>query len=308
MDQIQMVFTARVLIVGMGLLAGSVMDIRTRRIKDSVWILMMFSGLPLLGFEMWLKGGGSSWISLLSLLLPLMGFLFVLFGYPEPGEVLRGSAADISFLVIYSACITGSILGFVRGDPALTYPVAFSSLFMLIYFGLYHIPVGGTRIIHGGADLKCLLVLAALFPWYGSDLPFALGPFYRILSGNTLLAWIFPIHLSVLFNGAFITTILLLLALPALNLIRGDLAFPRIFTSYRTDVRGMNGKHVWVYVERNGKREKVEPTGKLESRLLGEGTKRVWVTPKIPFIFSLFLGFLVQMTAGNLVALIFLAI
>jgi preflagellin peptidase FlaK len=305
MDHLQTVFTGKAAIAALVLLAGSVMDIRTRRISDRTWMVLMISCIPLLGWEMWLKGADGSPVTLLSLLLPTGGMLFILFGYPEPAKALKGSPVDIAFSVIYIACISGAAAAFLLGERDLFIPVGIAFLFMLLYFALYHIPIGGTRIIHGGADAKCLMALAAIFPWYVEDLPFSTGTFYEILEKVSSFGYIFPLHLSVLFNGAVISVAVLFLVLPVMNVVKGDLSFPRMFTSYRTGVEGLSGKHVWVILEHK-KKKKVDPTEKLERSLSKRGVDKVWVTPKIPFIFYLFLGYLMQLTLGNLVALIFL--
>jgi prepilin signal peptidase PulO-like enzyme (type II secretory pathway) len=149
------------------------------------------------------------------------------------------------------------------------------------------------------------MALAAVFPWYITDLPFMTGPFYDMIADADAIQWVFPIHLSVLFNGALITSVILVLVLGILNVSRKDISFPRMFSSYRTDVKGLTGKHFWVILEHK-KKKKVEPTQRIERRLKARGDERVWVTPKIPFILSLFIGYGVQMTLGNLIAIMFL--
>jgi preflagellin peptidase FlaK len=231
--------------------------------------------------------------------------LFVLFGYPEPREALKGSFMDISFILIYLVCIVGPIIAFLQGDSDIFIPVGVAFLFMLLYFALYHIPIAGTRIIHGGADAKCLMALAALFPWYIEDLPYTVGIFYETLNDISTFGYIFPVHLSVLFNGAVISVAILFLVLPVMNLIRKNIAFPRMFTSYMADVDGIADKHVWVILEHKRKK-KVDPSERLEETLKRRGVEKIWVTPKIPFILYLFLGFIIQMNVGNIVAVIFL--
>ena len=78
-----------------------------------------------------------------------------------------------------------------------------------------------------------------------------------------------------------------------------------MFTSYRTEVEGIAGKHVWVVLEHR-KKKKVDPSERLERTLKRRKIDKVWVTPKIPFILYLFFGFLIQMYIGNIVAVLFL--
>jgi prepilin signal peptidase PulO-like enzyme (type II secretory pathway) len=305
MDTLQTVFSAKIAIVALSLLAGSVMDVRTRRIPDRTWMVLLLACIPLVAWEMWIKGADDSPVSLLSLMLPVGGMLFVLFGYPEISKAFKGSIMDLTFTLIYAACIAGPVISFMLGDRDLMIPVGVASVFMLVYFALYHIPIGGTRIIHGGADAKCLMALAAVFPWYVEDLPYSFGVFYETLHEISSFGYIFPVHLSTLFNGAVISVLILFLILPATNILRGDFAFPRMFTSFKADVDGIAERHVWVILEYKQKK-KVDPSERLEKRLKKRGDERVWVTPKIPFILYLFLGFVLHILVGNLVALIFL--
>ncbi|MBN1539014.1 MAG: hypothetical protein JW939_02635 [Candidatus Thermoplasmatota archaeon] len=305
MDVLALVATAKIVIV-MSILAGSsVMDIRYRRIPDRFWSLMLAGAGPLTIWEMYLRGGAESPASFLALLLPLAGILFVLFGYPELGEIRKGSVQDISFFLFYIGAAVGGMLAFLFGDRSLFSEVGVSFIFMLIYFVLYSVPIGGTRIIHGGADAKCLISLAALFPWYTTGLPFQTGPFYEIIGDLPAIAKIFPVSLSVLFNAAVITALVMFVVIPLKNLLKGEFTH-RSFTSYRMDVEELSGSHVWVLVEKDGRREKNDPTVKLIKKLRRQGMKRVSVTPKIPFILSLTAGFLIHTTLGNLVAILFL--
>ena len=304
MDQLQLIFTGKAAIAGLCLLAGSIMDIRTRRIRDATWTVMILACIPLLAWEMWLKGADQNPVSLISLMLPVGGMLFILFGYPEPAKALKGSREDILFSVIYLACIAGPVIAFIAGDRGLIGPVLISFVFMILYFVLYQVPIAGTRIIHGGADAKCLMALAAVFPWYVRNIPYQIGPFYEILGDFSQFGTIFNIHLSVLFNGAVLATLVLVIVLPVMNIIRGDFKIPRMFTAYRMSTDKIVGRHVWVILEHK-KKKKVEPTEKVQRRLIEIGMEKVWVTPKIPFILYLFLGFLIQMIVGNLVAILF---
>lgn len=305
MDVLELVFTAKILVVMITLAGSSVMDIRYRRIPDRFWSLMLVGAGPLMVWEMYLRGGDESPMSFLSLLLPLAGILFVLFGYPELREIRKGNIQDIFFLLFYITAAAGGVLAFLFGDRGLFSEVGISFIFMMIYFVLYSVPIGGTRIIHGGADAKCLISLAALFPWYVTGLPFETGPFYEIVEDIPAIAKIFPVSLSVMFNAAVITALVMFIALPLRNLLKGEFSI-RSFTGYQMDVKELPGSHVWVLVEKDGKREKKDPTRKLIERLKKEGIERVSVTPKIPFILSLTTGFMIHAVIGNLVAVLFL--
>jgi hypothetical protein len=306
LDTLQIVSTAKMCIVGLVLIGASVMDVRYRRIPDRFWILMLLGAGPLTIWEMVLKGGGDDPVTFLSLLLPAAGILFIFYGYPELKEALKGSAVDILFFVIYIGALVGGVVAFAFGDRELFAPIGITFIFMIIYFFLYSVPIGGTRLIHGGADAKCLISLAALFPWYVIDLPYQIGPFYETLKDIPSMGAIFPFHLSIFFNAAVLTGAVLILAIPIRNLVRGEFSLSS-FTSYHMDLDDMKGKHVWIVLTEEGRRKKEDPKPRIIEKLRKKGEERILVTPKIPFILSLAAGMLVQVFIGNIVAALFLA-
>ncbi|MGA1847694.1 MAG: hypothetical protein ACMUHB_00005, partial [Thermoplasmatota archaeon] len=281
LETLQIVSTAKMCLVGLVLIGASVMDVRYRRIPDRFWILMLLGAGPLMVWEMVLKGGAENPVSFLSLLLPVAGILFIFYGYPELREALKGSWVDILFLVIYTGALIGGAAAFAFGDRELFAPIGITFIFMIIYFILYSVPIGGTRLIHGGADAKCLISLAALFPWDVLDLSYQIGPFYDTLEDIPSMGSIFPFHLSVFFNAAVITGAVLVLVIPLRNLIKGEFSLSS-FTSYRLDLDDLEGKHVWIVLRENGRRRKEDPGAKIIDDLRARGEKRVLVTPKIP--------------------------
>lgn len=304
MGTLQLVSFAKMTIVGLVLLGSSIMDVRYRRIPDRFWILMVIAAGPLTFWEMYLRGGAETPITFLALLLPLAGMLFILFGYPEIKEVVKGNPMDVLFLLVYLSAVVGTAIAFLLGDRELFIEVGISFMFMLLYFILYSVPIGGTRIIHGGADAKCMIAFAGLFPWYVLDMPIQIGPFYETLSEMSAMGRIFPVSLSVLFNAAVITAVIMFIYLPVKNLMKGEFSLGS-FTTYYMDVEELPGSHVWIVLKDDGRTEKKDPTKKVLDKLRKKGVKRVKVSPKIPFILSLTAGFFVQLILGNIVAVIF---
>jgi len=304
---IELVSTAKMVIVGSVLFGASFMDVRYRRIPDRFWMLMLLGAGPLTFWEMALKGGVDSPLTFLSLLLPVSGVLFIFFGYPELKEAFKGSAADILFFMIYAGGMIGGAVAFGLGDRQLFAPIGISFIFMVVYFVLYSVPIGGTRLIHGGADAKCLISLAALFPWYVLDLSYQIGPFYNTLDEIGSMGAIFPFHLSVFFNAAVLTGLVIIVIIPVRNILKNEFSLSS-FTSYRLDIDDIRGKHVWIVLEEEGRRKKEEPVPGLIRKLRERGEKRALVTPKIPFILSLAVGMLVQVFFGNIVAALFLTL
>ena len=303
-DPANLVSLGKIAIIALVLIGASIMDLKYRRVPDRFWLVMLLGAGGLVLWEMYLRGGDEAPLSFLSFSLLIGTMLFVMFGYPELGEVLKGNIQDIMFLTIYALAIVGGVVGFLFGDRALFGRVFFSFIFMLAYFAMYSIPFLGVRVLHGGADAKCMIALAALFPWYGEIGVITIGPFYEILGDVAAMEYVFPFHLSAMLNAAVITVVVMGLYLPIKNMASGYFGL-KMFTGYFVDVDKLEGKHVWVVLEDAGKK-KVDPTEKVIKRLRRKQVKRAWCSPKIPFIVSIAVGFVVQAVVGNLVMILFL--
>lgn len=282
------------------LIGASISDIRTRRVADRFWIVLLGGGSALLVIEMFLMDLERPVVTLLSLSMPAIGLVFMVWGYPEPAKVIKGVKEDLFFTLAYIVLIAGAVISYLLGDRIIAGKMLYSFLFMAIYFAMYTFPLLGARLIHGGADAKCMMSLAVLFPWYGSSLPISFGPFYDELAHISLIEYISPVHLGVLINASFVTVILMVLFLPLKNIIQGTFHPLRSWTSYWVDLDSVMDEHVWIISEGGlGKDRKQDPTPDLISELRNRGLTRVRVTPKIPFILSLTLGFIIQMVLGN---------
>jgi len=306
METVQIVDLIKIAIASLVLIASAISDLRTRRVPDRMWVLMGCACAPFLFIEMGELGGWDDPFSFLSLPSLAAGVVFIIYGYPEPSEMAKGKFIDIAFALFYLLSIVGFVIAYVLGDRALVGKVGLSLVFMLVYYLLYTIPIAGARLLHGGADAKCLIVLAAVFPWQVEGLLINIGPFYEAVRNMPAIGLVFNPHLSTLLNAAVMTGAVLLIYLPVRNIVKGDISFPAMFTSYMMDVTKLKGRYVWVVVKEDGKNTKEDPVEDLISKLKRAGTKRVWVTPKVPFILSLALAFMVQMIVGNLVLLVLL--
>ncbi len=184
-------------------------------------------------------------------------------------------------------------------------------MFVLMYFLYYFFQrLGMTGI--GGADAKALIAIGIMFPLYPEI---------------SLLNWYLPVtdvSRSLIFGLAvFGNALALNLAIPVglliYNLARvppGELMSNPLsaFTGYKADVAGLKGKHVRLmerYSEEKGQLKKKRAFGGSEIdddayqnllRWKSEGRigDKVWVTPKIPFLVPITLGFLVAVTWGDI--------
>jgi len=298
----------KLIITGLVLGAAAIMDVRYRRVPDRFWLLLSAAVGPLLIWQIAREGGSGAPGTFLILSLPIGGMLFALYGYPEFGEVIKGKREDLIFTFLYAALAICGIAAFFSGDRSVVVKVFYSFVFMMVYFLLYSVSIGGIRVIHGGADAKCLMALAALYPWYGEMGAIGTGPFYGNLSEVSAMEFIFPFHLSTMLNAAVITVLFLALYLPIKNIMAGKKDPLKMFTGYSMDIRDTPGKHVWIYVEEDGKKRKADPDEATVSKLTKEGKREVRVTPKIPFILSMVFGFLLQVSIGNVVLWVMLSV
>jgi len=173
--------------------------------------------------------------------------------------------------------------------PLLWIPGMMAVAFVFYYYG----------IIYGGADAKAVVVLAILLPYY----PVLHGITDHGASTQVIesMQSLFPFTFVVLLNSSVIMLVLPVSYL-ILNLKRGDLEFPLMFFGYRTGIDKARGSFVWPMEFYEGGERKVilRPRGDEEDMFDSlKGRKRIWVTPKIPFIVPMTIGFVISFLIGN---------
>lgn len=164
-----------------------------------------------------------------------------------------------------------------------------SGLVLVLAIGGYY-----TGLIAGGADAKALASLSLLAP-----LPLSAG-------WSQPLGSILPLVVTVLMNG-----LLVALAVPVLltvwNLARRDIDSWRTVLGFRTRIDRVDLRVVWPleYVDEEGEHHRAYTPGGVPldayepKRLLEQGVERVWVTPKIPFLVPLSIGFAGAVLLGD---------
>ena len=113
MEALVLIALFKILIVGVILFAAAISDIKTRRVSDRYWLLMLAAAAPLLMVEIYHAGGAEKPFSFLLLCLPLGFMVFSLYGYPEIKEIFDGKFEDMIFGMIYLGAVAGTILGIV---------------------------------------------------------------------------------------------------------------------------------------------------------------------------------------------------
>lgn len=294
-------FAAARLAIGTGfLVVAAISDVRTRKVRDPLWIALGSIGLILAAVELSVSPFDLGALALLGSSAIL--FYAIFFGAPlfeEDGfhaRPLRLAIFGLAVLLFFAPVVIHS--GSASGLPTTTLEWYAMPVMAVLYQGFYR-----ARLLHGGADAKALIALSLLVPRYPEVSPFPLVPLDPRM--ESVLHLVFPFSLVVWVDAAVLflaVPIVLLIA----NAIRGDLAFPQALLGYRVPARSLP-RHVWLMekIDRRGDHLLVlfpkrggDPAEDL-ARLRDAGVDRVWVTPQMPFMVPLLGGFLLAFLLGN---------
>lgn len=170
-------------------------------------------------------------------------------------------------------------------------------LIMAVAYALWYF-----YLIAGGADAKAIMMLAVLVP-----VPIDLASDALALPvWPPLLA--FPPALTI-FANSLLAFVLVPLFLLARNLLRGDVRLPAAVLGYTMALDDVERRFVWPM-------ERVDDAGRVRlllfasklppeelrtqlERLRAAGRTRVWVTPKIPFMVPLLVGYVATFVLGD---------
>jgi len=284
------------LVLSLSILAyASFLDLRTRKVPNVYWIGLGVAGLGLILVQLYVD---EMPIEYLFVFVPILAILAdVYLGSEE--ETMK---AKLTTFGKYALAL-GSILVLAYqygGDEYFQHLLAIP-IIMLFVVVMYMLD-----IVRGGADAKALISLSILFPFYPAfgSLPFLHG---ETSAAETLL----PFSFSILVNAAIIVALTPLVFL-AMNLSRREFAFPLGLLGYKLNTAEIATKHVWLMESiMDGKlvthaRPRRHEDQKADIELLASsGYKRVWVTPKIPFIVPMLVSLVLTTVVGNVLLLIF---
>lgn len=150
------------------------------------------------------------------------------------------------------------------------------------------------RLIAGGADAKALMALAVLLPF-----PLDLGAL-------PLLPSVFPGSLAVLADS-LVAFMLVPVGFALWNVAHGSFRFPHLFLGRAIPVAEVGRGHDWPMerVEDGRVRtswfahRRTEDTDELRAALGKAGRRTAWVTPKVPFMLPLLVGFVAAFVVGD---------
>jgi preflagellin peptidase FlaK len=287
---------------------ASYTDVKLRRVRNEVWMVLGIIGFAFLGIDL-LDQANTTWVHYLIFIPagilfyevylerdPIIddGFHFVPLGFVLYGTVILVIALQV--FLLYQNPSQMEVLYRLLTIPAMI-------IIAHIFFQ--------TGLLKGGADAKALMSLAVLVPFYPTFLGF---PLIEMGSrAGSVMAIIFPFSLVVLMNSALLTVFAPLLFL-AINARKRNLEFPQCMFGYKASLaefpkfawlmeRARNGKvEIRVFPRRGGSKDE-------EIQKLREiGREDAWATPQLPFMVPMFFGFIISFFIGNLVLGFVLAI
>jgi len=169
----------------------------------------------------------------------------------------------------------------------------FYLIFIPIMIGLVYL-LFQLRIIFGGADAKAIMAIAILAPIEPS------------IAGFPIVTGYFMPFSWTIFQNSLIIFLFIPLSLFIFNIFKRNVKFPNAFLGYMMNIKTARDKFVWPL-------EKIVD-GKLKfsympkefdaneefDKFEKEGIKDIWVTPKVPFMIPLLIGFIVSFIFGDI--------
>ncbi|UCE74901.1 MAG: hypothetical protein JSV56_04155 [Methanomassiliicoccales archaeon] len=276
-------------------------DLKTRKVRNEVWMVMGFAGGILLALQLFQEEKSWEYYLILVPISILFASMFL-----EYAPIVDREKKTINFKILGLFIIGIAVLIYqfsILYQESYYYQLLTIPVLIVFFFVLYQL-----RILHGGADTKALIAIAVLMPFYPEFFGFPVLEFTPERLANAMELF-FPFAFLVLMNSVLFV-IWFFLAFIVYNTSKRDFGFPEMLLGYRMDINEVKRKFVWS-MERimDGERVMVLFPRKNDEeslkKLIEQGVKRIWVTPKIPFIVLLAAGFAISVFIGNILAAIF---
>ncbi|MFA5103459.1 MAG: A24 family peptidase C-terminal domain-containing protein [Candidatus Thermoplasmatota archaeon] len=214
----------------------------------------------------------------------------ILLAYASYTDVKTRRAANILWIIM---AVVGIILLLIQyldgGFPNIWYLIFIPIMIALMYLFFQ------MRLLFGGADAKALMALAILVPLQPLMFSEQLPLWKSFMPGS----WI-------IFANATILFLLIPISLLVYNIGKRNLKFPHCLLGYVITVEEAKQKFVWPLEKiKDGKRKLMYMPKNFDvdeelAAFEKQGIKEIWVTPKIPFMIPLLIGFVVSFLLGDL--------
>ena len=284
---IEILIAAGLIVTTAVLVSASMHDLRSREVPDIHWAIICIAGLVLLTAAAFDGGVTIQRMMILAgACLVVADILYDKERSPVVDTVFYAAVA-VSFAVPIITTLEDT---FVQNTLAI--PICYMLFVILFYAG----------VLVGGADVKCLISLAIIFPMY----PAAYGIPVIDIPAADMIPSIVSFPLTVLLYASVIS-MLLMIPMAVRNIRRGDTEFPNMLLGYRIDAGEAEELYVWPMAEKKKKGVSPEDTdgaGKASTSAPESSDGKIWVTPKIPFILPITAAVVITAVIGNVIFLL----
>ncbi len=316
----QILTYARLVTLVLCLGGATYLDLKIRRVPNDWWISWAKPALFLLCLELWaLEADWTVWLTASAVVAYASTAVI---GRPTLDDLRNGSPEDILVSIWYLASVVGLIFGALRHLTPLMDGLGFGSLVdcnycsttaeiqasylwgqmlvigaVLLFFEMCY----QLRMLHGGADAKCLMLIALCLPGWGEI----------SAAGDAVM----PPAISLLIWGAM-SFLILPIYVFGINLAAGDARNLKMaWHAHRLPLSEIPNRHVWLLDEviegADGEKKiktRMRPKrgGRAENKLhhmLSEleelGADKAWITEKYPFMAYLMVGTIPLILIGD---------
>jgi len=177
-------------------------------------------------------------------------------------------------------------IGFETSTYLIGIPLMFGVAYLLFRVG----------VIFGGADAKALMALSVLVPFWPK-----IGNLFPLWASILPFPW-------VIFSNSIFLFLFIPFILVVINAFKKNLEFPYCLVGYKMSIERARKSFVWPLERVDDKDERSfvwhpvsdEQIQEEFDRLEKLGRKMVWVTPKIPFMIPLLIGFVLSFIVGDI--------
>ena len=286
MQTAELICVLQVFIVIAVLIPACISDWKRREVSNVYWVILGIFGMIFCLYDAYVAGICWQYI------LMIFGMLLILIDicFEKSRSVVASILLYFVMFMVFAVPVCT-----MHGDMLIQQFVIVPLSFVVFYI-LYL-----TGIIGGGADVKCLITMGMMFQAYPTFNGFPLIDIPTMQYVGLVISFPF----ALLFHAALFT-LFVFIYIVSVNYRNGD---SMSASTYTMDIDRAKTSHVWVKqdvvngIMVNTSYPQDDPD--VYRRLEVIDTSKVRVTPKIPFMIPILIGFLFIVFIGNLLFLPF---